>query len=536
MTANNQAFVKAFARRNRNADPHSSHQQNPTGVETKSPSPAPAPATWWIDEADDQKVRADHEATTPVPAPHFANDIRVTNQRDEIAAETEDAMQSFPEPESDPIPDANVLASLQHTITSFASESYAGTSDIIGGGFAPFVARELDENVKKTATSTKPQNTAKPATAKVATRTSAPTAEKPIAAAPHVAPPRVNTQPTNPQAGHAKANREASAAKPTSHEASIIELQRLLSSKTAAARTAQQQKPQTETASIQPQSQSAVVTSSPAAVPAAAATTIPKTATAAAVAPVTAAPAIDTTPTAEASEPVETSSRLVDEVAADKVAGDVAVKLKAAWEVDQFDVPSNVAKLFFDGEVFQMVAEQMLSAVQTGLDCVLVTSVHPEEGRSTVATGVAMAAAATGIRVALVDADLVTPTLVDELSLDVEYGWLDALRGGLSLGEIAVHAVEDHVTLFPLFPSEPHAQATAAEIATLIETLKQNYDLVIIDGPLGDTPVARLIAGLVESAMIVRDIENTTNEEINALSAQLRQSGIQGVGVVDNFA
>ena len=106
----------------------------------------------------------------------------------------------------------------------------------------------------------------------------------------------------------------------------------------------------------------------------------------------------------------------------------------------------------------------------------------------------------------------------------------------MSLGEIAVHAIEDHVTLFPLFPSAPAGQATTAEIAMLIQTLKENFDLVIIDGPLGNTPVARSIASLVESAMIVRDIENTTNEEINALSNQLLESGIQGIGVVDNFA
>ncbi|EMI22899.1 exopolysaccharide polymerization protein [Rhodopirellula maiorica SM1] len=367
------------------------------------------------------------------------------------------------------------------------------------------------------AASPKPSNAAKPATAKAATRTTIP-AEKPAAAAPVV---------KTPPAREAKVQ---SATEPTSHEASIIELQRLLSSKTAAARTTQQQKTQSESVAIPPQPQTAAVLPPP-----------KKTIETASVAPEMAAPvpttsasatpAVDTTPAAEPVEVVETSPQSTPEAAPA-----VAAKLKAAWEVDQFDVPSNVAKLFFDGDVFQLVAEQMLSAVQTGLDCVLVTSVHREEGRSTVATGVAMAAAATGIRVALVDADLVTPTLVDELSLDVEYGWLDALRGSMSLGEIAVHAVEDHVTLFPLFPSEPHAQATTSEIATLIQTLKENYDLVVIDGPLGDTPVARSIASLVESAMIVRDIENTTNEEINALSDQLRQSGIQGIGVVDNFA
>ncbi len=498
MTANNQAFVKAFARRNRNADTNSSHQQNQPGVETKSPSSASA--TWWIDETDDQKIRADRDAVEQVPAPHFGGDIRVTNLRDEIAAESEDAMESFPEPESDPIPDPNVLASLQHTITSFASESYSGTSNIIGSGFTPFVVHELSERTVKPAAAPKPETAPQPATAKATapTTTPAPAATAAVAKAAVKAPP-------------APAAKIQSEAKPKSHEASIIELQRILSSKTAAARTTSQRKTQTETAAIQPQVKTAEVLPPPASAPA--------------------TPAVNATPVADPVEVVETTPSSNPEAAPA-----VAARLKAAWEVDQFDVSSNVAKLFFDGELFQMVAEQMLGAVQTGLDSVLVTSVHPEEGRSTVATGVAMAAAAAGIRVALVDADLVTPTLVDELSLDVEYGWLDALRSGMSLGEIAVHAIEDHVTLFPLFPSEPAGQATTAEIAMLIQTLKENFDLVIIDGPLGNTPVARSIASLVESAMIVRDIENTTNEEINALSNQLLESGIQGIGVVDNFA
>lgn len=530
MTANNQAFVKAFARRNRNADTNSSHQQNQSGVETKSPSPAPA--TWWIDETDDQKIRADHDTAEHVPAPHFATDIRVTNLRDEIAAESEDAMESFPEPESAPIPNANVLASLQHTITSFASESYTGTSDIIGGGFTPFVARELDESTVKPTAVPKPETAAKPATAKATTRTAIPAAKLPAAVPPTAKPPAttaavakasaaampaaaatVKTPPV-PEAKIRSETKPRSEAKSASHEASIIELQRILSSKTAAARTTSQRENQTGTSAIPSQPQAAEM------LPPSAAATL-----------AAAMPAANTIPAADPVEVVETSPSPTP-----AAAPAVAAKLKAAWEVDQFDVPSNVAKLFFEGELFQMVAEQMLGAVQTGLDSVLVTSVHPEEGRSTVATGVAMAAAAAGIRVALVDADLVTPTLVDELSLDVEYGWLDALRGGLSLGEIAVHAVEDHVTLFPLFPSEPSGQATAAEIAKLIQTLKENFDLVIIDGPLGNTPVARSIASLVESAMIVRDIENTTNEEINALSNQLLESGIQGIGVVDNFA
>ncbi|MFG0263312.1 MAG: hypothetical protein ACF788_13045, partial [Novipirellula sp. JB048] len=64
----------------------------------------------------------------------------------------------------------------------------------------------------------------------------------------------------------------------------------------------------------------------------------------------------------------------------------------------------------------------------------------------------------------------------------------------------------------------------------------QHFDLVIVDGPLGETPVAHAIASRMASAMIVRDLENTSNDEINALSQQLLKTGIQGIGIIDNFA
>ena len=49
------------------------------------------------------------------------------------------------------------------------------------------------------------------------------------------------------------------------------------------------------------------------------------------------------------------------------------------------------------------------------------------------AAAIAMAAAAAGIRVALVDADAENPSLADDLRLDLQYGWVDTIRGGLPI-------------------------------------------------------------------------------------------------------
>ena len=208
---------------------------------------------------------------------------------------------------------------------------------------------------------------------------------------------------------------------------------------------------------------------------------------------------------------------------------------QAVWEVDVFDVPSRVADLFFDGRRYQQIAERMSAAVQTGLQSVFVTSVQSGEGRTSVAIGFAMAAAASGMRVALVDADTATPTLADHLRLDLQFGWVDTIRGGLPIKEIAVHAVEDGVTLIPLMPPQGQTAATPYEVTRLIETLCNHFDLLIIDGPTAESPGVSKIAGACDSAVLVRDKTRTGDEHVVKFSARLQEAGVQGVGIVDNF-
>ncbi|QDT08571.1 division plane positioning ATPase MipZ [Planctomycetes bacterium K23_9] len=213
------------------------------------------------------------------------------------------------------------------------------------------------------------------------------------------------------------------------------------------------------------------------------------------------------------------------------------VAIQAAWEVDVFDIPASVTHLFFKEELFQTVAEKLHDAVSDGLSSMMVTSVKSGEGRSTVAIGMAVAAAATGIRVALVDGDLAQPTLVDDLRLDVDHGWLDAMRGAIPLSQVAVYSIEDNLTLIPLMnASSDSAQANRQDVAKLIESLREQFDLVVIDTSSGDADTVELYAALVDSAVIARDASRTDVQTVNAFSARLRSQGLQGIGIVENFA
>ena len=177
----------------------------------------------------------------------------------------------------------------------------------------------------------------------------------------------------------------------------------------------------------------------------------------------------------------------------------------------------------------------MSDAIDSGLNSVIVTSAQPGEGRSSVAIGLAMAAAAAGKRVALVDANLELPKLADELRLELQYGWVDTIRAGLPIKEVAVHAVEDGVTLIPLMPPKGKNAATGYEVVQLVDLLKDKFELIILDGPTSQSSQIHQCVSAVDSAIIVRDMTRTDTLAINEFSYRLRESGIQGVGVVENF-
>jgi Mrp family chromosome partitioning ATPase len=150
--------------------------------------------------------------------------------------------------------------------------------------------------------------------------------------------------------------------------------------------------------------------------------------------------------------------------------------------------------------------------------------------------GIAMAAAAAGAQVALVDGDTQNPTLADALRLELEYGWVESIRGGLPIKEVAVHAVEDGVTLIPLMPPRSKAAtATDYETSQLMELLKNRFDLVIVDGPGGPSSGLHRFAAQFDSVVIVCDDTRTDAATINEMADRFRINGVQGVGIVKNF-
>lgn len=232
-------------------------------------------------------------------------------------------------------------------------------------------------------------------------------------------------------------------------------------------------------------------------------------------------------------EPISPASKATTSEPAAEPVG--ATPIQPIWEVDRFDIPEKVADLFFEEALFESVAKRMKDAVDSGLRSMMVTSVQSGEGRSTVAIGMAIAASATGLNVALIDGDIYEPTLVNDMRLDVEFGWLDTLRGGLPVEQIAVYSIEDNLTLIPLMPTTVEAAATEYEVERILDSLKNRFDLVIVDSSSGETSLVEKYAGTVDSGVITHDMSRTDMSAVNELAHRLKENGLHGVGVVDNF-
>ncbi|QEG43737.1 division plane positioning ATPase MipZ [Roseimaritima ulvae] len=250
--------------------------------------------------------------------------------------------------------------------------------------------------------------------------------------------------------------------------------------------------------------------------------------TVAAPAEITEPPATATFPTA--AEP-SVAELPVEEPAATAAAP--VPPFEAAWEVDEFETPAIIHELLTNGGMISGAGMPMAQAAQEGMQKVLITSPHRGAGRSTLAIGLALAAATTGIRVALVDGDWDHPTLVDDLQLDLEFGWPEAIRGGVALSETAVHSVGDGVTLFPIVPSSSALPPQTDELQQTVEQLTAHFDLIIVDGPSADMPMP---PNCFQSGIIVRDLRSFDKAAIDASIAALRAAGIAQVGVAENFA
>lgn len=185
-----------------------------------------------------------------------------------------------------------------------------------------------------------------------------------------------------------------------------------------------------------------------------------------------------------------------------------------------------------------------LSNVDNPPKVILFTSALPNEGKTTSSVGFARAAAASGLKVALIDCDLRHPSVHKAFGLKrPEAGLVEFLAERLDLKQVMVKDPKSELDILPIATgtANPPDVLGSTQMRLLLERLRDDYDLVVLDSapvlPVSDSRVLSRIAD--ETVFVVRWNE-TPRDAARAAIRELRlyDASIAGavLAVVDTAA
>lgn len=167
----------------------------------------------------------------------------------------------------------------------------------------------------------------------------------------------------------------------------------------------------------------------------------------------------------------------------------------------------------------------------------MITSTVPKEGKSTVAANLAVALALEGKKTILVDGNLRSPAVHKLFKVDRAKGAADVLGGTLSLSEaLKISDVPNLVLLTAGAESANPTELVASSAMTdLIETLKGQADIVLVDAPaaFGYADTQSLVSA-VKDVVYVTHLETPSKSKMRESVGMIDFAGGTTLGIILN--
>ena len=179
----------------------------------------------------------------------------------------------------------------------------------------------------------------------------------------------------------------------------------------------------------------------------------------------------------------------------------------------------------------------LFSTTDDGGQSIVVTSSGPGEGKTVVASNLALALAQTGQRVLLVDADMRRPRVQEVFAVDQEPGLSNLLVGDAKMSEAIRPVPGTGLSLLPAgrIPPNPAELLGSKRFEDCVAALKGEFAWVIIDTPpvmaVTDAPI---VAHIANGVVFVVGSEMTGCSVAQTAVEQLADSGARLIGAVLN--
>ncbi len=184
-------------------------------------------------------------------------------------------------------------------------------------------------------------------------------------------------------------------------------------------------------------------------------------------------------------------------------------------DIEQVELATRTSPRSMVAEAFRTIRTNLLlSAPAERQRSVLIASAKPEEGRTTVATNLALSLALGGRRVLLIDANFHRPAIQRFFPAPSSSGGLsNILIGQATLNEVTVNTEVPNLDVLPSGPIPPNPTELLAGsyLKRMIADAHERYDQIIFDGPpvllVSDSLV---LAGAVDGVILVCRAKSTS--------------------------
>lgn len=176
------------------------------------------------------------------------------------------------------------------------------------------------------------------------------------------------------------------------------------------------------------------------------------------------------------------------------------------------------------------------AGVDQPLRTILVTSADAEDGKTTVASNLAIAMGHGDKKVILMDADMRRGNLHNIVGLTPQPGLSDIFRSRVDLIEAVRNIKEYHLNVITsgLPPANPSDLLASKKMENILTELVGTADTVIIDGPPAIVSDAAVLASKVDGVLLVIRPGQTREEVARAVLEQMRRVGANVIGVALN--
>jgi capsular exopolysaccharide synthesis family protein len=166
-----------------------------------------------------------------------------------------------------------------------------------------------------------------------------------------------------------------------------------------------------------------------------------------------------------------------------------------------------------------------------------VTSPEPGDGKTTLASNLAIAMAQSGKKVLLIDADLRRPTVHKLFRASREIGMVDVLAGNIDLLTAVQGTTATGLSLLTAgeSPVNPAELLSSARFAEMVEQARQEFDFVLIDTPpLLAVSDPCIVSPQCDALLLVVRMMKNRRLAVKRSRELLETQGIHVIGVVAN--